>query len=685
MEGGAEKIVEAASEMAEEVGDEPLVGTLDVMLLVVLASVSVYYFFLRSSTKKDETPALKTFTISPTQLPSRSSDSNFVSKMKASGRNVIVFYGSQTGTAEEFAGRLAKEATRWGMKGMVADPEECDMNELAQLTDIENHLAIFCMATYGEGDPTDNAQEFFEFLEAGDEQLDGVQYTVFGLGNKTYEHYNAMAKFVDKKMAELGAKRVYELGLGDDDANMEDDFITWKDAMWPAVCEYFGIEALAQDINMRQYKLTVLEEYDPTRVFTGEIARLNSLKLGSQRPPFDSKNPFLAEIRINRELFKGGDRNCMHIELDIEGSRIRYDSGDHVAIYPINNTDLVNRLIELTGENADKVITLTNVDEDSSKKHPFPCPCSYRTALSHYVDVAALPRTHVLKELAEYTADNREKEQLLLMSGTSEAGKAAYHQWIIQDVRTIVHILEDLPSCKPPLDYLCELLPRLQARYYSISSSAKLHPTTIHVTANVLIYKTPTGRTNKGVCTTYLNQLKPDNGTKFHVPIFVRKSQFRLPSKPQTPVIMIGPGTGIAPFRGFIQERNLQKEEGKPVGRTVLYFGCRKKANDYLYEEELEEYKNSGLLELYVAFSRDQQEKVYVTHLMSQNKKDIWKIIGEENGHLYVCGDAKNMARDVNGLIIKICQTEGEMDQTQAELFVKKMITQKRYSSDVWS
>ncbi|KAK3859590.1 hypothetical protein Pcinc_031396 [Petrolisthes cinctipes] len=684
--------MEGASEIVEEISQdagssEPLVGMLDMVLLAVLAGVSVYYFFLKDggSGKNEELQALKSFTISPTQLSSRSNDSSFLAKMKSSGRNVIVFYGSQTGTAEEFAGRLAKEATRYGMKGMVADPEESDMTELSRLTEIDNHLAIFCLATYGEGDPTDNAQEFFELLQAGDEQLDGIQYTVFGLGNKTYEHFNAMGQYVDKRMAELGAVRMFPLGMGDDDANMEDDFITWKDGMWPKVCEVFGLEAQAQDINMRQYKLTVHEEYDPSRLYTGEIARLNSLKIGSQRPPFDTKNPFMAEIKINRELFKGGDRNCMHIELNIEGSRIRYDSGDHVAIYPINNPEMVSRLIQLVDEDANRVITLTNVDEDSSKRHPFPCPCTYLTALSHYVDISAVPRTHVLKELAEYTTDNKEKEQLLLMSGTSDEGKALYQRWVVHDVRNIVHILEDLPSCKPPLDHICELLPRLQARYYSISSSSKLHPNTIHVTANVLCYTTPTGRINKGVCTTFLHGLKPDNGTKHYVPIFVRKSQFRLPIKPGVPVLMIGPGTGIAPFRGFIQDRNLQKEEGKPVGETVLYFGCRNKSKDFLYEEELTEYSSASLIKLYVAFSRDQEDKVYVTHLLEQNKEEVWRIIGKENGHLYVCGDAKSMARDVHALITKICQSEGDMTQTEAEAYVKKMSNQKRYSSDVWS
>ncbi|MCL4130111.1 UNVERIFIED_CONTAM: hypothetical protein GTU68_053880 [Idotea baltica] len=603
--------------------------------------------------------------------------------MKSSGRNVIVFYGSQTGTAEEFAGRLAKEATRWGMKGMVSDLEDCDMTELSQITEIENHLAIFCMATYGEGDPTDNAQEFYEQLQSGDLDLADVQYTVFALGNKTYEHYNATGKFVDKKLEELGGKRIFELGMGDDDANMEDHFITWKDDMWPKVCEMFGLEASAQDINMRQYALKVHTDYNPEKIFTGEIGRLHSL--GNQRPPFDTKNPFLAEVTIVRELHKGGDRNCLHMELNIEGSRIRYDAGDHVAVYPINDPTLVDKLCLLVGEDPDKVISLINLDEDSSKKVPFPCPCTYRTALSHYVDINALPRTHVLKEIAEYASDPKDKEKLLLMSSTSEAGKAEYQKWVVHDVKNIIQILLELPSCKPPLDHLCELLPRLQARYYSISSTPKVHPTSIHVTVVVLKYETPLGRTNKGVCTNWFLRNMLNNGKKWHVPIFVRKSQFRLPNKTNVPVLMIGPGTGIAPFRGFIQERNFYKENGKEVGKTVLYFGCRYKSQDYIYEEELKEYTGNNLLELHVAFSREQAHKVYVSHLLEQSKEEVWNIIGKENGHLYVCGDAKNMARDVHNVITKVCQTEGGMTEGEAEMYVKKMVNQRRYSSDVWS
>ncbi|CAG9771588.1 unnamed protein product [Ceutorhynchus assimilis] len=677
---------EAKADMGtEHISDasESLFSTFDIVLLAIIIGGVSWWLLKRNNRPVSSLSNGKSYTIQPTSLTMQNpTENSFVKKLQSSGRSLVVFYGSQTGTGEEFAGRLAKEGVRYRLKGMVADPEECDMEELVNLKNIPNSLAVFCMATYGEGDPTDNAMEFYEWLQNGDADLTGLNYTVFGLGNKTYEHYNEVAIYVDKRLEELGATRVYELGLGDDDANIEDDFITWKDKFWPAVCEFFGIESTGEDISMRQYRL---EEYEdaPDRVFTGEMARLHALK--NQRPPYDAKNPYLAKILVNRELFKNSDRNCMHIEFDIEDSKMRYDSGDHLAVYPINNTELIEKIGKLCEKNLDTIFSLINTDEESSKKHPFPCPSSYRTALTYYLDITQNPRTHVLKELAEYCADPAEKEKLKSMASTSPEGKALYQKWIIEENRNIVHILEDLPSCRPQLDHLCELLPRLQPRYYSISSSPKLYPTTVHVTAVVVEYKTPTGRINKGVATTWLKEKIPTpDGATFTVPIFIRKSQFRLPTKPQTPIIMIGPGTGVAPFRGFVQERNFSKEDGKPVGQTVLYYGCRRKNEDFLYQEEFEKYESNDLLTLKVAFSRDQPQKVYVTHLIEKDSDLIWNIF-ENNGHLYICGDAKSMAVDVRNIILRIIKEKGNMTEEQAQAYYKKMETQKRVSMDVWS
>lgn len=297
----------------------------------------------------------------------------------------------------------------------------------------------------------------------------------------------------------------------------------------------------------------------------------------------------------------------------------------------------MERIGSLLNANLDTVITLKNLDEESSKKTPFPCPTSYRTALTYYVDITNPPRTHVLKELIDYTTSEDDKKLLKTMSSSTEEGKALYSDWVIKSCRSIVHILEDIPTAKPPLDHLLELMPRMQSRYYSISSSPKVYTDSIHLTAVLIDYDTKTGRNIKGVATSWLKTKLPDTGAT--LPVFVRRSQFKLPAKHQTPIIMIGPGTGFAPFRGFIQERHWLKQQGKPVGDAYLYFGCRKKQEDFLYQEEIENYLKEGTLtKTYLAFSREQEKKIYVTNLLRENKKELWEIIGEKSGHIYICG-----------------------------------------------
>uniref|UniRef100_A0A672PKC7 NADPH--cytochrome P450 reductase n=1 Tax=Sinocyclocheilus grahami TaxID=75366 RepID=A0A672PKC7_SINGR len=650
----------------------PFFSNLDILLFSLIAGLLVYWLVFRK--KVEPIPEFKKLDAQTTR------ETSFIDKMKKTGKNIVVFYGSQTGTAEEFSNRLSKDAHRYGMKGMSADPEEYDMSELSRLPEIENSLAIFCMATYGEGDPTDNSQDFYDWLQEGDADFTGVKYTVFSLGNKTYEHYNAMGKYVDKRLAELGAQRIFDLGMGDDDGNLEEDFVSWREQFWPAVCEHFGVEATGEESSIRQYELKVHSDLNMNKIYTGEVGRLKSFE--NQKPPFDSKNPFLAPVSVNRKLNKAGDRHLMHLELDITGSKIRYESGDHVAVYPINDSVIVNRIGEVLGVDLDTVISLNNLDEESNKKHPFPCPSTYRTALTHYLDITNPPRTNVLYELAQYATEPKEQENMRKMASSSPEGKVRSPALL-----NILAILEDLPSLRPPIDHLCELLPRLQARYYSIASSSKVHPNSIHICAVVVEYETKTGRVNKGVTTNWLKSKMPtDNGHKATVPMYIRKSQFRLPFKSTNPVIMVGPGTGIAPFMGFVQERGWLKEQGKEVGETVLYYGCRHKNEDFLYQEELEEFEKTGVLTaLNVAFSRDQAEKVYVQHLLKKSKEAVWRLVHTDNAHIYICGDARNMARDVQNAFYEIAEELGGLSRAQAVDYIKKLMTKGRYSQDVWS
>ncbi|ESN99807.1 hypothetical protein HELRODRAFT_113572 [Helobdella robusta] len=654
-------------------------GVLDALLLAVIAGGCAYYFGFR---KKTAPPVFKKLTVNPSQTSNE--PKGFIERMKDGGRSIVIFFGSQTGTAEEFATRLMKESSRYGMKAILADPEDCDMETLCNLTDIDRSLAIFLMATYGEGDPTDNAQEFYDWLRDSDASLSGIRYAVFGLGNKTYEHYNAIGKFVDKKLEELGAERIFPLGLGDDDANIEEDFLSWKEKFWPAVCDYFGVSDAGEDVNVRQYSLTLHNDPEKVTLFKGEPGRIGSFQ--NQKPPFDAKNPFLSTIISTKELHKAGDRSCLHINIDLTGSRLRYDTGDHVGVLPRNDSTLVNWLGERLKVDLDAPFTLTSLDEEAMKKHPFPCPTTFRTALTFYLDITSCPRTNVLKELSEYTDDGGDKEFLLSMTKSSPESKEKYMNWVVKDHRTTLHLLEDIPSLHPPIDHLCELLPRLQVRYYSISSSPKVNPNLLSITAVVVEYTTPTSRHMRGVCTGLLSTLRPSEVIQPKIPVFIRRSQFRLPFKTNLPIIMIGPGTGLAPFMGFLQERKVIKSEGdKPLGEAYLYFGCRHEAEDFIYEEELKEYLKDGTLnKLYLAFSRDQEKKVYVQHLLEQNSEEVWNVL-QQKGHLYICGDARNMATDVDKVLHKIVMACGNHDSASANDYIKRLRSTGKYSCDVWS
>ncbi|VDP42660.1 unnamed protein product, partial [Soboliphyme baturini] len=428
---------------------------------------------------------------------------------------------------------------------------------------------------------------------------------------------------------------------------------------------------------------TEVKEYDPAKIFTGEVLRVGSY--AAQKPPYHQKNPFMARVICNRELNLSGSRSVRHIEFDLTGSRLRYEAGDHLAIHPENDTDLVNEFGELLNTNLDDVISLDCTDEYSNRKHPFPVPCSYRTALTYYADIASLPKTNVLFAIAEYCSNHEEKEFLLKLSSVDEEGRKLYSSWVWTDHRTILDILHDLPSCRPPLDLLLELLPRLQPRYYSISSSPKVDANVVSITAAVLQYTTPLGRVCKGVATNYLASKIPCQDTVPKVPIFVRRSQIRLPYTPSVPVLMIGPGTGFAPFRGFIQERIALSDLGKIVGANVLYFGCQRRTDGYLYKDELETWNENGnLTEFHVAFSREQQHKIYVQHLLMKNKSSVWSTV-RSGAHVYVCGDAKHMARDVQNTLVKIFIEEGNLSVNEADEYLKSMEKKKLYQADIWS
>lgn len=304
----------------------------------------------------------------------------------------------------------------------------------------------------------------------------------------------------------------------------------------------------------------------------------NAHTLKSEQSAYDVSNPFLATLKVNRELLQSDVRSCRHIEIDITGSNMEYEAGDHIGIYPTNESELVEKLGNLCNADLDARISR---DESQLRPHTF------RTALMHHIEIAAIPQLHVLNALIVYCTDEEDQRFLNLMTSATSEGNAMYQSWMLNAQRNIVHVLEDIKSCRPPIDFICQTLPKLQPRYYSISSSSQLHPNVVHMTVVLVKYETKSGRTNKGVATAFLAKKNPEQTTSnaTRVPVFIRKSQFHLPENVQTPIIMIGTGTGLAPFLGFIQERNHCREKGALIGQTLLYFGARKRSEDFIYEK----------------------------------------------------------------------------------------------------
>lgn len=267
----------------------------------------------------------------------------------------------------------------------------------------------------------------------------------------------------------------------------------------------------------------------------------------------DVKNPRLCKVLVNRELHSAeSDRSCLHIEIEL-GDKMHYQAGDHVGIYPENDTDVVNEWIDYFQLDPNQVISIASED---APRRPLVGPCKIRRLLSNFLDLTAPPKKKLLTALATlYTSDESEKKRLEILGSSDDEGWTAYNEYIKNPQRTLIEVLQDFPSCKPLFIHIVELTPPTKPRYYSISSSPKEHPDRIHVTAVVLHYKTGTGRLHKGICTNWLSKKLVTEVEEHHLPCFTRSSTFKLPRDPSTPIIMVGPGTGIAPFRGFLQDR----------------------------------------------------------------------------------------------------------------------------------
>lgn len=541
-----------------------------------------------------------------------------------------ILYGSQTGTAEQLAKRMAAEAGK-----REFEPCVLEMNAFAKLDLKKEKRLLLVTSTWGDGDPPDNATAFWNFLNSSDApRLEHLEYSVLALGDRNYANFCAAGKKMDARLEQLGARRIHE--CAECDTDYEAPAKSWMEAVWGKL------------------NVSPNESATPEPTATTDTHAITTATIA----PWSKTNRYPARLITNRKLNgTGSDKDTRHFEIALGDSGLHYEAGDALGVMPSNCPALTNEILAALHCDGEEAIKLADGNETS-----------FRKALLEHFQI-----TRISSPMLTAFADRSEDATLKKMLDPDS--KPVLEKFL--HGREIIHLLQAYPDIRfTPAEFAANL-PKLNPRLYSISSSPKMHPGEVHLTVAIVRYENE-GRRCKGVCSTFLAE-RADADTP--VPVFVQPSHgFRLPENTDTPVIMIGPGTGIAPFRAFIEERKATGAKGK----NWLFFGDQRRATDFLYQRELESALSDGYLtRLDVAFSRDQAEKIYVQTRMLEQAKQLWAWL-EEGAHVYVCGDAKRMAKDVDAALHQIIQSAGARTAEDAAAYVQKLKQEKRYQRDVY-
>ena len=675
---------------------------LAVLVCFVCLAAFAYFFMFSSPPDRRDDGGIRQNKGGPT-------DGNFVEKNDETveeetypGGKMTLFFGSQTGTAEEYAKIMAEEGKKNGFDTVVEDLEDIEVDNLTDKSSVG--VALFFMATYGEGDPTDNASAFDKWLtdkdgDLAEDTLRGLRYAVFGLGNTQYEHYNSMGKKVDRRLEQLGADRLVKLGLGDDDQpNMDEQFEEWRIEAWPQIRAKMLTGADAERV---QQSLSSSPDTAQIPDLDFDLVWVRGTEPKNTPPPsevdFSSKQYFRAvsapvvDVRELRPGASAGAGSTVHVDIDIGAANLSYGTADNLAVCPINEPSVVDRAMELCGMPVedDRHFVLRRRDGDAAKPQCiFPTPCTPRDALAKYCDLTSTVSKTLLPKLAAYARDSEEQRELLELA--SPAGRDEFKKWVGDAKRTVLEVMERYRSVTVPFGDFVQIVPRLLAREYTISSSSKRHPGVCSVTCKVVNEpKDSVGdREHHGVCSTFLAGAE----TRSCVDIFVKPSTFNLPDDMSVPIIMVGPGTGVAPMRAFLQERQfiITEAEGQTsgLGEAILFFGCRRREEDFIYEEEMLGYTRDGTLtELHTAFSRESaHRKIYVQDLMLEQASKIWQLVSRDKkpAHFYVCGGT-SMGNDVKKALHDVMVREGDMSSDAAYTMLKRMVSEGRYVAELWS
>ena len=536
---------------------------------------------------------------------------------------VTVLYGSQTGNSEKLAQELH---SRLVQEGWSVRLEAMGSYKTAQLK--RDACLLVIVSTHGEGDPPDNALPFYEFLHSKKApKLEGLRFSVLALGDTSYEYFCKTGRDFDHRLEELGATRLH--ARADCDVDYEETAECWIEGI---------LAALARDRAPR-IDMPVPAQVQPESAYS-------------------KKHPFPATLIENLRLTgRGSTKDVRHIELSLSGSGLRFEPGDSLGVVASNWPERVADLLASLGLDPSSTVPGSSGGEISLEE-----------ALLREYEITTLTRPF-LEGYAELSG-SQELSQLL-----KEENRGLLRNF--QYGREIIDVVRGYPVHGITAGQFIALLRKLPPRLYSIASSYNANPEEVHLTVSVVRYESQ-GLQRHGVASTFLADRVAEDG---QVPVYVDSNpNFRLPPNPEAPIVMVGPGTGVAPFRAFLAER----EATGASGRNWLLFGDRNFHSDFLYQVEWLDYRKNGLLNrIDVAFSRDGEEKVYVQHRMLENSRELYGWL-EEGAYFYVCGDARRMAPDVHEALVGVVKREGGCSRERAEDYVKELQSSKRYQRDVY-
>ncbi|KPC59081.1 bifunctional nitrate reductase/sulfite reductase flavoprotein subunit alpha [Streptomyces chattanoogensis] len=559
----------------------------------------------------------------------------------APARRLVVLWASQTGNAEEFAATAAAR-----LAGSGHAPELLPMTDMAPTHLTADTDLLVVTSTFGDGDAPDNGADFWEALSAPEAgRLDGIRYAILAFGDPAYDDFCGHGRRLDERFHALGATRL--VARTDCEPDYEEAADQWVGQV---------VSALATAVDRQPV------DTSGTRTAPLGPTSAPTVPAGAQpSPPVSSRytkaSPFSTLLIGNRLLsLPGSQKEVRQFAFDTRGGELAYEAGDALGVWPANGTELVAEWLACTGLDPDEP-----VDVGDTVQIPL------REALRTRLDIARIT-TDLLKFVAERTGSH-DLKRLLRPDNKDELAKWSWG-------RQAADLVAAFPVRASAAEWT-GVLKRLQPRLYSISSSPLAHPGEVRLTVSVVRYTNDRGRERKGVCSTYLADCADDGP----VQVFVQRSPlFRPPADPATPMIMVGPGTGVAPFVGFLEDRQARGH----TGANWLFFGEQRQATDFYYRQDLEAYQASGHLgRLDIAFSRDQRNKIYVQDRMRENGSRLWQWL-QDGAHFYVCGDAGRMAQDVDQALKDIAATHGGLGPDEATAYVRRLAADKRYVRDIY-